>query len=371
LNSGVTPATDYYVVIDGRSYMGRAKGSYAKGAASDFDGVFEKQGANPLYKSVIEAIGENNKEVGRRNNEVWACLKRLRTPADVPAVEAEIGNIYTECGLTQKQYIDSNYDAAENFIKHDLVKGAKSCIRRLDDEMGYPLVVVSAGFKPSLDRICGYLGIPEERVYGTTIGFYGDNVRPRLMLGERKPEAKGDAMERMVGVRNGCCIVIDDNPSEVEHPFIKAGLNPSIITGEYKREMLPFDVTAPCPEAREDLTKLIPLIYSYEYGWAAVHTTDVQTEREIIRTASEINELRVSLESAAARSAIVPKAARLLLLKDDRGLLRDADDARATLGRMLVSEGDESVALANKVLKYLDAHVPEMRAKADLMNFQS
>ena len=367
LNSRFSPANDYYVVIDGRSYMGRLEGSAAKVVVFDFDGVVEKQGANPLYESVRKELGVKNKEVGRRNNEIWSCLGRLKTPADVPAVEDEIGGIYTECGLTHQQYIDANNDAAKEFIKHDLVKGAKTCIRRLDSEMGYTPVVISGCFKPALDVVCDHLGIPQKHVYGTTLDFYGNKVRPRLMLGDRKPKAKGDVLEHTVGTRHGCCFVIDNNPSPIEDPFIKAGINPSIIVGDFKRHELPFDVTVPCPEAREDLTRLIPPMYRYEYGWVATRTTDAVTEHEIISAASEITKSLADARSVLDRSRLVSKADRIISLKERRGLVRNADAARRMFGRFLVSGDEDRKILAGKLLEYFDTYVPEMRAREDML----
>jgi hypothetical protein len=371
LNSGFSPANDYYVVIDGRSYMGRLEGSAAKVVVFDFDGVVEKRGANPLYESVRKELGVKNKEVGRRNNEIWSCLGRLKTPADVPAVEDEIGSIYTECGLTYQQYIDANNDAAKEFIKHDIVKGAKACIRRLDDEMGYTPVVISGCYKPALDVVCDHLGILQKRVYGTTLDFYGNTVRPRLMLGDRKPEAKGDVMERTVGTRHGCCVVINDNPSPLEDPVIKAGINPSIITGDFKRSELPFDVTVPCPEAREDLTRLIPPIYRYEYGWVVTRTTDVLTEHEAIGTASAVRAGltdTTGVDSDRVRFRIASEANRLLELKEKSGLVRNVDAARNMLARFLVSEGADSKVLAGEILDYFYKHMPEMRAEREMLS---
>lgn len=366
LNSGFTPETDYHVVIDGRSFMGRLEGSAAKVVAFDFDGVVEKQGANPLYESVRKELGVKNKEVGRRNNEIWSCLGRLKTPADVPAVEHEIGSIYTECGLTHQQYIDANNDAAKEFIKHDIVKGARACMRRLDDEMGYTPVVISGCYKPALDVVCEYLEIPSKRVYGTTLDFFGNNVKARMMIGHRKPEAKGDAMERAIGTRHGCCLVVDDNPSPINEPFIKAGINPSIITGDFRRDTLPFDVTVPCPEARDDLTKLIAPIYRYEYGWAAVNTTDAVTENKIIKAACEITR-----ELANAGSdfgfGLASKANMLIELKERRGLAHNADAARSMLAKLLISDSDERRALKSELLKYFCIYVPESRARGDML----
>jgi len=392
LNSPFSPANDYYVVIDGRSYMGRLEGSAAKMVAFDFDGVIEKKGAPPLYISVREKIGEKNRAVGMRDKEVLSCLGRLKMPADVPGVERKIGRIYTECGLTYRQYMDANIDAAEEFIDHDIVKGAKPCIRRLDSEMGYVPFFVSGCDEPALGIVCDhlevlgnrlhgimdafhnedeaavrdYLEILRSRVRGTTVDFYGGEVRPKMMLGYRKPEAKGDVMERTVGTRHGCCFVIDDNPSPLEDPFIKAGINPSIITGDFKRSELPFDVTVPCPEAREDLTRLIPPIYRYEYGWVATRKTDVVTEDKIIKAASglarSLSDER-SIRSDQDRFVLASRAYKLIELKKARGLARKTDDAEDMTVRFAASKVEDRKRLADELLEYLYSYVPEMRAE--------
>ncbi|MFH1623254.1 MAG: HAD family hydrolase [Candidatus Aenigmatarchaeota archaeon] len=375
LNSKSIPATDYSAMLGGYPYMGYAKGGLLKGLVSDFDGVFERPDAKPLYIDTTVELGRENRTLGERIGDVWSILKHLITPADVPAVEAAIGKLYTYCGLTYGQYMEANRKAAEKFIRDSLVKGAKAYISKLGDEMGYVPAIVSGGYKPALGIVCNHLGIQAENVYATELGFHGHTVTAKLMVGERKPEAKDtflkhkNSMLKMgIGAEYGCHFIIDDNPSELEAPFIKSGLNPSLITGNFERKELPFDVSAPCPEAREDMTRLIPPMYRYEYGWVAVNTTDAKTEHDMICSTLDVKEALARGPPYDSKTGIVSRANEVISTKEARGLVHDADGIRNMLARFLIFEGSESEQLARNIMEYFDNYIPETHAKTGMLS---
>jgi len=373
LNTSFSPATDYTAIIGGRPYMGTAGGTALKGMLSDFDGVYERKDADPLYVQVTEELGKENTVLGKNIGDVWASLKRLRTPADVTAVEDAIGGTFTYCGLTYDQYIEANRRAAEKFIRDSLVKGAKAYTTKLSEDMGYASAVVSGCYKPALCMVCGHLGIPKRHVYATEVGFHGRSVSVNLMIGERKYESresflssKNSILRDGIGTERGCYFLINDNPSALEHPFMKAGLNPALITGSYTREELPFDVSTPCPEAREDLTKLIAPMYRFEYAWVAVNTTSMKTQHDLISAARDVMDGLAGRPPRRSKEDIVSKAAGLISAKERRGLVRNADDVRHALARFAASREFDS-ELAGEVMDYFSIHVPETHADAGML----
>lgn len=373
LNSGFSPATEYTAIIGGRPYMGVANGYALKEVLSDFDGVFERKDAKPLYIQVTDEFGEANSVLGDNIGDVWTSLKHLRTPADVASVEDSIGRTFTYCGLTYDQYMEANRKVADRFIRDSLVKGAKAYIKKLFDDMGYSPAIVSGCYKPALDIVCSHLGIPKRHVYATELGFHGSSVSVSLMIGERKYgsresflNSKSSILSKDVGTERGCYFLINDNPSVLEEPFMKAGMNPALITGSYRRNELPFDVSAPCPEAREDLTKLIAPMYRFEYGWVAVNTTGVRMQHDIINAALEVRDGLAGGPLRCPKACIVSKAAKVISAKENRGLIRNADEVRHTLARFAASKGFDP-ELAGEITRYFDGHIPETHADLDML----
>ena len=375
LNTPFLPNTDYSIRLGKHSYLGLIEGSYMKGLVSDFDGVYNRPGSLELYKLVTEKLAEKNKIIGKRMTHIEGLFKKLRSPSKVPYVEEEIGKTFTSCGLKRGEYKEANEEAAEEFLKHSLTRGAKEYISRTKSEMGYLSAVVSGCYKTALTIVCESIGIPERHVYGTDIGFYGDAVSAHLMLGNRKVKArdtfltaKNGFLEGTIGTRYGCYFVIDDDPI-LDAPLLKTGLNPSIIVGDFKRAELPFDVTTTCVESRENMLNLIPPMYRFEYGFVATFLSDLPAQHQINNLSCDLGDyIKDRSDFEHVKDDFIKKTLKILDIKEGQRLIYDASYIRNTVGRLLVEDDKETTyKIANGIFDYFKSYIPEISVERNFL----
>lgn len=288
LNAKVLPQTDFYFLIGNHPYLGRPKqGFLPKIAISDFDGVFNKKDSKDLYLQVFENLARENQRIRKSFGKILKIDEKIKTPEDVERAEKEFIKIFRKCKLKREEFKNSCEEAAKDFLKFSLVKGAKSCVYRLKEELGYVFSIISGSPKAALEKIGREIGVEEEYVYGSQYFFdeRGNFLKLKLVLGTRKKEKKDIVLQKNVQTKYGCCFVFEDEPV-LNAPYLKAGINPLIIVKN--PQPLPFDVLSFCPEARENLEELVKEVYKFEYGWVTVHSLEEEEIKRILELSKKL-----------------------------------------------------------------------------------
>jgi len=284
MQTNFEPISDYIFLINQRSYLGKLEGALWKISIFDFDGVFERPGTKKLYELFFEELKKENEGVKRRFEEILEIDESIRKPEDVIRAEREFNRIFRECDLREEEYEKACMRAA---YKLRLTKGVFESLKKLE-EMMYTHFIISGSPTLALREIGRMIGIPSSNIFGTDYIFTpsGHFMEMRLLLGERKRELR-DTIFEDVESRSGCYVVFNDD-ADLDLPLLKMGINPVILLDE--EEKIEGDVIVTCPEAREDMRRLIPLVKRFEYGWVCVNLRTLEKEMRIIGIGKKLKE---------------------------------------------------------------------------------
>ncbi len=295
LNAKILPKTDFYFLIGKYPYLGKPTQDFCpKLAISDFDGVFNRKDSPDLYMEIFKNMAKENPKIRKNFEKILKIDKKIRTPEDVEIAEKEFSKIFKKCKLKKEEFENACEEVAKEFLKFSLVRGAKSCVYRLQKELGYVFSIISGSPRKALEKIGKEIGISTEYIYGTEYFFdkKGNFLKLKLVLGSRKNEKKEQLLQKNIQNKYGCCFIFEDEPI-LNAPYMKAGINPSIIIG--KPQPLPFDIFAFCPQARENLEELVKEVYKFEYGWVSIHSLEEWELKRIIELSNKIKKIDLSV----------------------------------------------------------------------------
>ncbi len=377
LNVKSRPKTDWRFIFGQHPYLGYSSDTIPKLAIFDFDGIFEKQDKDELYKLVLSKMVKTNRKLQNRVNDLVKWIKILQTPEGYKPAKDKIVEIFKSCNLTRSEYDESNDEAAKEFIKNSLVNGAKTCIKRLKYKMGYLPAIISAGFRPAEIKVCEYLGISNTNVTATQFLFDGDEFYGiDFVLGSRRMDAKSNLLKRKLGSRYGCYFIFDNDPV-LNASILKSGLNPSVIIGDYPREQLmqlDFDVFTCCPEARDNLLNIIPSMNRFEYGWTVANILPKKIINKFFSLSTKQRKLFNQLEAldvaksefSSLRDRLVSLSLQILNIKEKFHLITEESEIRDDLWRLLVIKKDAKKKI-NDIFEFFETNVPETESLEELL----
>jgi len=365
LNVDFIPATDYFFRLDGSEYLTETAKFHSKAAICDWDGVFNRKGDPPLYKMVWEEIAIENNEVKTGITELERIDSRIRRPEDVVAGEKEFTEFFRSHHLIWEQYRSANERVAEHFLKYYLKRGSRRFVNKAKDNMGYSLGVISGCSQIALEIVAHAIGFPIENVFGTPY-FFNENgkfVGMNLMLGWRKPVNKEHFLQQTIGTKYGCCVIIEDD-IVLGAPQIKTGINPAVIVGNHRREEIPFDVVTCCPDAEEDLEKIIPAICRFEYGWVTTNLVSQQDTDSMFDLAKNVVEVASTMNKSNFRSARIDIAKRILQILEIKSryhLVFGEEWVRELTSRLILVDSFNDVEnIKNQLLSFCQSYIPEI-----------
>ncbi|MEM5882866.1 MAG: HAD family hydrolase [Candidatus Aenigmatarchaeota archaeon] len=362
LNANFTPLSENIFIIENHPYMGYKTGlqAYPKACIFDFDGVFEFPGSSPLYKLFIEKLMDENRKLESRKDEIDESIK-LILAGDLPSGEKKMAKIYRESEVKKEECEIAAIEAVKEF---KFAKNARKLIQEIK-KMGYCIAIISGSMQIALEGVGEILGIDKENIFGSVLE-YDENGKVKdilLRLNFRKLEAQDFYLKKFINNSYGCRFFFtDDYVSDA--PTAKFGLNPAIILNKARREELQFDVAACCPEAREDMLKLIPLIYKFEQGYVNIHLRSEEEEKKIIDLAREIKILSSDISKdkiVFLKKSFLSKSIELYKLLE-KTLARKQYLKKKILELQSSESEEKDVELMLKITDFLKKYVAEFHA---------
>jgi phosphoserine phosphatase len=375
LNVKINPKVDWSFLLGQYPYLGYLGGETValKIAAFDVDGVLEKEGSDEFSNIALYKLAKENTKILKRMPEIAKYVKILQTMDGIDIGKRELSRIFRDCNLRESEYQNACEEAVKEFVKHSLISGAKTCIKRLRKKMGYESALLSAAPHEYLELLAEYLGIPKENVVGTRFPFYNGMLRGDIdfLVGKRRLEGKNILLERKVSTKHGCYFIFDNDPN-LNAPTLKSGLNPSILVGDFPREellKLDFDVFSCCPEARENLTNIINPINRFEYGWVVANAIPKEAISKAFRLSYNQRRLFDQLEImdvareeySSLRDQFVSVSLQILNLKDEFKLIAEDSEIRDDLWRLIIAKGNAKDQIKS-IFEFFKTNVPETEA---------
>lgn len=355
LNASSVPRIDFSFLIEGYPYLEvpKRENFCKKAAILDCDGVLNRRDAQELYKDFFYLLFKEDFE------KVLKIDERIKRPEDVPRGEKEL-SIFFKSHKLKKEEIDlACEEATRNFIKFSLVKGAKRFVYRLQNELGYEVALISGCYKKAVEKVAEEIGIKRENVYATEY-FYdetGEFKSMRLVIGSRKLEGKNLFLKKNIQTSYGCCFVFEDE-YELNAPYMKAGINPSIIVGKRVKE-LPFDVYAFCPEARDNLEELIKKVYAFEYGWVSIHLLGREGIEDLLGLCKKIRSL--DLSNTKAKEEFCRNLLKIVNLKERYRLISGSSWLKELILDLIMTKDEiENKELKRKIWNFSCSNIPEL-----------
>lgn len=355
LNANSVPRIDFSFLIEGYPYLEVPKRERfcKKAAILDCDGVLNRRDAQELYKDVFYLLFKEDFE------NILKIDERIKKPEDVPRGEKELSNFFKSYKIRKEKIDLACEEAAENFIKFSLVKGAKRFVYRLEKELGYEVALISGCFKKAVERVAEEIGIKRENVYATEYfcDETGEFKDMRLVLGSRKLERKNFFLKKNIQTSYGCCFVVEDE-YELNAPYMKAGINPSIIVGK-RVKSLPFDVYTFCPEARDNLEELIKKVYGFEYGWVSIHLLGREGVEDLLDFCKEIRSLNLS--NTEIKEDFCRALLKIVDLKERYRLIPSSSWLKELILDLIITKDEiKSKELIKKIWNLSCSNIPEL-----------
>lgn len=361
LNVKIIPRTDFSFLIENYPYLGIPKREKfcMKAGMLDCDGVLNRKDAQELYKDVFDELAKRNSLIRRDFDKLLKIDEKIQKPEDVSIAKEKFSSFFRTHKLKKEEFDSACEEVAENFVKYSLIKGARRCVYRLEKELGYLLAVISGCPRKALERVTESMGIKSENIYATEYFFNkeGEFESLNLILGFEKPKEKDSFLKKNVQTRYGCCFVFEDDPI-LSAPYMKTGINPSILIGKYLKS-LPFDVVTCCPEARDNLEELIKEVYKFEYGWVSIHSLENEELKNIIELSKRFRSLDPS--DLKNKEKFCKILIEILEIKEKYRLISSPSWLKKLITNLIITKDqEESKKLMGKIWKFSLSNFPEL-----------
>jgi hypothetical protein len=345
------------------SYLGYIlnRGLIRRVTIFDFDGVFEFPDSTHLYRLFAEELCNENSSLKLRWGDLDECFSFIQETGDIPTGEKKIEGIFKDCHLTKKQSEDATKETIKKF---EFARNAKLLVPALEKETGHESFIISGSYGIVLSPIGEILGIDMNNIYASELNFDDETeafTGISLRLNSRKVEARNSILKRFADTTSGRCYIFSDDP-KLDAPLAKSGLNPSVFLGRFERSELPFDVSVPCPEARENMLKLIPKVQRGDLGWLVANYRSIEKEKTISDLALDVQEVSEQMYVENRRRLFIRKSIELINNCKDF-----VEEKRYVEGRILdlmsAEDEDENKELMRELSKFFKDNVVESNAK--------
>lgn len=297
-----TPKSEYALTLYGfpiHGYPVPKNSAYTpKTIISDMDGVWnDKQ----IFGCYLQVLCRLNKKLKRQKEVIFKNLKEL-SPENVDEPVGNIENVYIESRVTYNQHIISCIFSSKMV---GLKTNSIDCLSELR-RMYYNIEFFSGSpdmaVKAFVNNRMSIVGLGWENARGSKYIPDKDGFICKIepLLYRYKKDVVEERLKDTVGTTKGINFVVSDEAGDMH--MIQSFINPFIITGDCTEQ--PSDVTIRLPEARNDMTKIIPAIRKAEMGLCFTLGYTMREQEMILKSA-------YSLETSS-RNAIESKCTSLL-----------------------------------------------------------
>jgi len=256
------------------SYLGRKAGLKKKKFVTDFDGVFEAYGTEPLYKLFFRHLHDEDINPEIEPEEIFGYVREMFKGKSSKQVFAQIRDYLKSKDLTREQYYLACKRAAKEWEANKEAWQTVNEIRK----MGYDITIISGSPQETLQLAAGRIGVEEYEIIGTRFEFDGDRLKEIYgMLGEEKLEQK----RRAIGEETHIAAT-DDMYTDY---LITFGAELSIIIAdkdktfsENEKDLFVYDKSI-----RRDFSSVARYIKKFEYASLRSLRTSEIIERRILR----------------------------------------------------------------------------------------
>lgn len=239
---------------------------------TDFDGVFEAEGTQPLYKLFFKYLAEKNPAID--TNVIDDYIRSIFSGKPVKEVFGEMRDYLKSKDFRRSQYYRACELAANNWQPNSEAWRTLKEIR----EMGYDLTIISGSPKHALELAANKIGFEDYEIIGSRYEFdnSGRLIEIYPMLGEEKLKQK----RRIVGNEPQVAIT-DDIDTDY---FITSGAELAIIVADKdssisqnERDVYLFD-----KQIRKKFGSVIDYIRKFEYSFARAYKTSESSETMLL-----------------------------------------------------------------------------------------
>lgn len=247
---------------------------------TDFDGIYEKKGTNPLYRIFFNYLADENKAINLY--EIDKCIKRITAGESAREVFKEITAYLKspKVDLRKSQYDDACKKAAEEWEQNEEAFGTIAKLR----ERAYRTVIISGSPKGVLDIAAKKVNFEPYQIFSTVFNFSPDGKLEDIypMLGDAKHSKK---MQIVEGEKY--LTMTDDLQTDY---FITIGAEFSLIVGakdpnieQNTKELYVFD-----EKVREHFSSILNYIDRFEYSFVRSTLTSESEEKRIVEHVLQI-----------------------------------------------------------------------------------
>jgi phosphoserine phosphatase len=264
-----------------------------KKLVTDFDGVFEAEGTEPLYKLFFRHLRDEDINPLIESDEIDSLIKSIFEGKPITDVFSQMRDYLKSKNLTEEQYSLACQRAAEEWQPNEK---AWETVKKIK-QMGYSFVMLSGSSQQALGIIKEKIGMESDEILGTQFVFEKGELKEIYpMLGEKKLEKK-----KMIIEDEEHIAVTDDMYTDY---LITVGAGLSIIVGDKDRTFLENEkqVYIYNKSIKRDFGYLADHIQKFEYAFVRSRFTTTTMEKRIIdfiktlKTIEDRNEFLVTLK---------------------------------------------------------------------------
>lgn len=265
------------------SYMRQSTATSRKKFVTDFDGIYEAEGTEPLYKIFFRHLHDKDINPEIDPNEIYAYIKSIFQGKPIADVFTQIKNYLQSKNLKRWQYYKACERAAEEWQPN---KEAWETVQEIKNG-GYDITIISGSAKEALEMAAKKIGIKDYEIVGTIFEFdiFGRLKEIKPMLGEEKLKSK----RRIVGERRHIAIT-DDMQTD---SFITFGAELSIIAAdkenlmmENEKQLYVFDKAI-----QKSFSHLLNYVRKFEYSFIRSYGISKFKERRIVELITKLKSM--------------------------------------------------------------------------------
>jgi phosphoserine phosphatase len=252
---------------------------------TDFDGVFEVEGTEPLYRLFFKHLHDDDINPAIDRNQIDSYIRSIFEGTPINEVFKQMTEYFKSDSirLTRKQYYEACKRAVDEWIPNP---EAWKTIEKLR-EMGYSITIISGSVQEALETAAKKIDISKKRgdeIIGTEFKFdiFGRLEAIDHMLGEEKLKEKKRITRTEKHIAMTDDMVTDD--------LITYGAQLSVVVAdkddrilETQEQIYIFDKSV-----RNRFSVLVDYVKKFEYSAVRSYRTSVSKERRIVSIIQKI-----------------------------------------------------------------------------------
>jgi len=252
------------------SYIGQANKAVSKKFITDFDGIFEAEGTEPLYKLFFKRLAELNSAIDLYKIDRY--IQRIQKGESAKDVFKEIADYLKSPEVDLRKY---QYDRACDLAARDWTP-SREIFQTLNElkRRGYEIVIISGSPQEAIEKAVVKITPKPYKIWKKEYNIYGTRFEFVAMLGEEKLNKK----KAIIGEETHITAT-DDLKTDY---FINYGAEISIIVAPQMpisdNQLYIFDVGI-----RKRFSALLQHINKFEYSFVRSALTTKETEERIVQ----------------------------------------------------------------------------------------